>query len=150
MGRGFSGEFILVKAGDASFAWKGIPGACLLGFYRRKGVGTLISPRTMWHSTDRGCGAPVSQIRSGREKEALLGNGSPPTYQAQGSWLVMVEYDLNSRVSQKSWPWLQGLLVSWLGECESKRASWLTSSDNSQTQIFDFELAHPDIYPIDE
>ena len=33
---------------------------------------------------------------------------------------------------------------------ESRRASRLTSSDTSQAQIQGFELAHPNIYPINE
>ena len=33
---------------------------------------------------------------------------------------------------------------------KAKRNSGLTSSDTSQAQIQDFELAHSNIYPIDE
>ena len=35
-------------------------------------------------------------------------------------------------------------------EWERGKASRLTSSDTSQAQIQGFELAHPNIYPIDE
>jgi hypothetical protein len=45
----------------------------------------------------------------------------------------------------------KGLLVSLLQGCENQRVGGLTSSDTSQTHLqSDFELAQPNIYPINE
>ena len=53
-------------------------------------------PRTMWHSSGRRLGDRLP--RSGREKEAPLGKGSPLFAQAQRSCLDMVDFELKYQV----------------------------------------------------
>lgn len=49
-----------------------------------------------------------------------------------------------------AWPWLQGLWMNQPPGHESGIGSLLSRSDISHALIQSFELAHPNIYPIDE